>query len=109
MLISVVTDQSQALLSILIIFIVCIWMAVEFRRPLPDGFGDLKESLGPNFWGYSSILAMPCSLMSASVFSEAVWQRVWAAESPRSLRIGGIIGTIAVIICVFLCSEQFVA
>ncbi len=100
-----VTDQSQALLSMLIIFIVCIWLAVEFRRPLPGDFGALKESLDTNFYGYSSIFSMPCSLMSATVFSEAVWQRVWAAESLTSLRIGGILGTLSVTICVFLCGE----
>ncbi|KAH6560850.1 hypothetical protein BASA60_000210 [Batrachochytrium salamandrivorans] len=40
------------------------------------------------------------SLFSATFFSEAMWQRVWAAESDRSLRIGAIIGSFMSIIVV---------
>ena len=38
---------------------------------------------GTNKGGYSSIFTMPASLFTATVFSEAIWQRAWASESPR--------------------------
>ena len=41
--------------------------------------------LAPNEAGYASIFTMPISLLSATVFNEAMWQRVWAAESPKAL------------------------
>lgn len=51
--------------------------------------------------GYSSILTMPVSLFTATIFSEAMWQRAWASRDRRTLHIGAIIGSSAVIIMVF--------
>ena len=45
---------------------------------------------------------MPVSLFSATVFSEAMWQRAWAAESNRSLRLGACMGAAGIIIVVFV-------
>lgn len=99
LLVSIITDQAQAVVSIIILVIVTIYVAVEFRQPLPR---DLPDNLGPNFSGYSAIFTIPVSLISATVFSEAVWQRVWASESDATLRAGGVIGFISVTIFVFL-------
>lgn len=44
---------------------------------------------------------MPVSLFTATVFSEALWQRVWASESKKALRNGAIIGCIFVVLIVF--------
>ncbi|KAH6567934.1 hypothetical protein BASA62_005760 [Batrachochytrium salamandrivorans] len=49
--------------------------------------------LGATTVGAQSFVALGISLFSATFFSEAMWQRVWAAESDRSLRIGAIIGS----------------
>jgi hypothetical protein len=53
------------------------------------------------FAGYSSILTMPASLFTATIFSEAMWQRAWASRDRRSLRLGAVIGSVAVITVVF--------
>ena len=45
---------------------------------------------------------MPVCLLASTVFSEAVWQRVWAAQSANELKTGGMVGAVAVIIAVFL-------
>mmetsp|Transcript_24016 Transcript_24016/g.60314 ORF Transcript_24016/g.60314 Transcript_24016/m.60314 type:complete len:649 (-) Transcript_24016:463-2409(-) len=103
LLVSIVTDQAQTVLTLLIITIVWIYVAAEFRAPLEPGFGDLKEQLGPQFLGYSSIFTLPASLVCATVFSEAVWQRVWASEDKKALYGGAVIGFTAVTVCVFLC------
>mmetsp|Transcript_1834 Transcript_1834/g.3736 ORF Transcript_1834/g.3736 Transcript_1834/m.3736 type:complete len:671 (+) Transcript_1834:217-2229(+) len=102
LLVSIVTDQVQATFSLLLLFVVTITVAVTFDQDLPENFGDLKESLGPNKAGYSAILVMPLSLMSATVFNEGMWQRVWAAEDPKALKGGGIIACIAIVTAVFL-------
>jgi SSS family solute:Na+ symporter len=103
LLVSIVTDQAQTVITLLIITIVWIYVAVEFRAPLEPGFGDFAELLGPQFYGYSAIFSLPASLVAATVFSEAVWQRVWASADRDALRSGAIIGWAAVTICVFLC------
>jgi len=102
LLVSIVTDQVQAGLSILILAIATIYVAVNFDQPLPDNFGIYEESLGPNKSGYSAILTMPMSLMSATVFNEGMWQRVWAAEDSRALKQGGCIAAVAIVTAVFL-------
>lgn len=38
---------------------------------------------GKNTIGYSSIFVMPASLFTATVFSEAMWQRAWASSDKR--------------------------
>src|SRR5690242_5353259 len=41
----------------------------------------------------SACLCLPGpSILSSAVFSEALWQRVWAAENPKSLRRGAVLG-----------------
>lgn len=51
--------------------------------------------------GYSSILTMPLSLFAATVFSEAMWQRAWASQDKRNLRLGAWVGCVAVVLMVW--------
>lgn len=51
--------------------------------------------------GWSSILTMPASLFTATIFSEAMWQRAWASRDTRTLHLGAIVGSIGVILVVF--------
>eukprot|EP00281_Chroomonas_sp_CCMP1168_P018380 CAMPEP_0206232428 /NCGR_PEP_ID=MMETSP0047_2-20121206/11407_1 /ASSEMBLY_ACC=CAM_ASM_000192 /TAXON_ID=195065 /ORGANISM="Chroomonas mesostigmatica_cf, Strain CCMP1168" /LENGTH=590 /DNA_ID=CAMNT_0053656157 /DNA_START=179 /DNA_END=1948 /DNA_ORIENTATION=+ len=101
LLVSIITDQAQAIFSVIILLIISIYLCVEFRQPLPENFGG-NDALGAQFYGYSSILTLPVSLVAATAFSEQVWQRCWASESPQTLRRGAWIGFISVTIFVFL-------
>eukprot|EP00287_Rhodomonas_sp_CCMP768_P019405 CAMPEP_0202829510 /NCGR_PEP_ID=MMETSP1389-20130828/15563_1 /ASSEMBLY_ACC=CAM_ASM_000865 /TAXON_ID=302021 /ORGANISM="Rhodomonas sp., Strain CCMP768" /LENGTH=606 /DNA_ID=CAMNT_0049503071 /DNA_START=36 /DNA_END=1857 /DNA_ORIENTATION=+ len=102
LLVSIVTDQVQATFSLLILLIVTITVAATFRQDLPENFGELEELLGPNTSGYSAIFVMPLSLLSATVFNEGMWQRVWAAENERALKLGGLIACFWIVVAVFL-------
>ena len=51
--------------------------------------------------GYSSILTMPMSMIAATVFSEAMWQRAWASEDKKNLRLGAWVGCGAVVLMVW--------
>jgi len=102
LLVSIVTDQIQAGVSLLFLVVLSIYVWATFDQPLVKGFGDMKAMLGPNEAGYGAIFVMPVSLMAATIFNEGMWQRVWAAEDPRALKQGGIMGCIAVIIAIFL-------
>ncbi|KAH6584680.1 hypothetical protein BASA61_007326 [Batrachochytrium salamandrivorans] len=95
--VSIVTDQWQAMVAILLFIITTIYLIVSFHGvTLPP----MPAYLGATTVGAQSFVALGISLFSATFFSEAMWQRVWAAESDRSLRIGAIIGSFMSIIVV---------
>ena len=52
-----------------------------------DGLPPLSPELkGYTYSGYSSILTMPLGLLAGgALFSEAMWQRVWAIEERRAM------------------------
>ena len=75
------TVQVQAFASLAMVAVLFIFVAATFRAPLPKPLtSDLS---GLNFYGYSSIADMPISLFSATVFSEAMWQRCWATVDKK--------------------------
>lgn len=61
------------------ILILVVYVAVTYRQPL----GPLPENLQwGNPYGLAAIAVMPISLTSATLFSEAMWQR-YAAGTPE--------------------------
>ncbi|KAK9712816.1 hypothetical protein K7432_006888 [Basidiobolus ranarum] len=96
--VSIVTDQGQAVMSLLFVVIMIIYIAATFRLPLPS---QLPPELAPNYLGWGSIATMPISLFAGTCFSEAMWQRVWASEDPRALRRGAIIAMIITTLVIF--------
>lgn len=100
--VSIMTDQVQGALSVGLISLLTVYVAATFREPLPENYGEARDYLGVNVFGLSAIFVMPCSLMAATVFSEAIWQRVWASQDKAALRFGALWGGIGVIIAVFL-------
>lgn len=72
--------QVQAACAISMILVLTIWVAVTFKAPLPK---PMPSYLATPYVGYASIVTMPVSLMSSTVFSEAMWQRCWATVDKR--------------------------
>jgi len=102
--ISIVTDQVQAIVAVLFTVVIAIYMAADWRFPEnfvePDQ--DLRDQLlGKTETGYSSIFTMPLSLVTATVFSEAMWQRVWASEDKKALRFGAFTAVFLIFTVVF--------
>ena len=63
---------SQALTSVVVVAIIFIYACVTFRAPL----GPLPSYMSwDNYYGLAAIAVMPISLISATLFSEAMWQR----------------------------------
>nr|KAJ3420857.1 hypothetical protein HK105_005122 [Polyrhizophydium stewartii] len=87
--VSIITDQWQAVISLLLLFTSVIYIGVSFKGvtlpPLPD-------YLGATTAGWQSFVTLGISLCAATFFSEAMWQRVWASQDSRSLQIGALIG-----------------
>lgn len=75
-------------------------VAASLNASTSDPAALLKEVPCP-ITGWSSILTMPASLFTATIFSEAMWQRAWASRDTRTLHLGAIVGSIGVILVVF--------
>lgn len=103
LVVSIVTDQLQAVFSILLICCLTTYTATKFRHDLPPGLGPMSAQLGPaNPFGWSAVFVMPVSLLASTVFSQSVWQRVYAAQTARALKKGGALASVTVVISVFL-------
>ncbi|KAK2079580.1 hypothetical protein QBZ16_001975 [Prototheca wickerhamii] len=104
LLVSILTDFIQGGLSIVLVAVLAIYVAARFRYPLPTPLTCDPEGFclsGTNATGWGSIFSMPASLITSTVFSEAMWQRVWASESRRSLRRASFFAFAAVTLVVF--------
>jgi Na+/proline symporter len=97
--VSIITDVYQAIFTIILLAIVVIYVAATFR---PGALPPLPEYLGVTTQGLSSIATLGPSLITAAFFSDAMWQRVWAAENDKALKTGGLLGGALTTIVVFL-------
>ncbi|KAG0003246.1 hypothetical protein BGZ80_005831 [Entomortierella chlamydospora] len=98
--VSILTDVGQGVFGILLLIIMYIYVAATYRPdhlPIP-----LPEELGPNYWGWAAMVAMPISMTCATFFSEAPWQRIWASADEKALRKGSLWGAIALMAVCFL-------
>jgi hypothetical protein len=96
LVVSIATDQVQGIASIALAVVLVAWVGATHRVPLQK---PLPPELAPNEAGYTSIFTLGLSLLASTVFSEAMWQRVWASSSRRALRAGAGAGA-AMITCV---------
>ena len=111
--VSIITDRVQALASVLLVTILTIYILATLK-PLPPAdtlefcisgenttAGEpcsvtfLQQLYGTYEGGYGTIFTLPLSLVCATLFSEAFWQRAWAAEDPRALKFGAVVAAIA--------------
>ncbi|KAI8590102.1 hypothetical protein BDZ88DRAFT_461151 [Geranomyces variabilis] len=98
--VSIVTDQYQGVFTLLLAAVTSVYLAVNFR--LPDPRPPLPETLDANYNGWASIGTLGISLICATFFSDAVWQRVWASQDSRTLIRGASIGAgIAILVAFF--------
>ena len=77
-----------------------IYIAINFRVSLPGG--PLPDYLSATEMGYASIMTIGVALTSSTLFSDAVWQRVWAAKDNKALMQGSYAGATLVIVISFL-------
>lgn len=97
--ISLFTDFVQSIFLLLLLLVMAIYVAINFRVSLPPG--PLPDYLDVNEMGLSSIMTMGVGLTSSILFSDAVWQRVWAAKNDKALMRGSYAGAFLVILMSF--------
>lgn len=102
--VSIITDQVQGGTSAVLLIFIAIYLAIKFRFPLPHPMPcDPNDEMGfcisgTNATGWGAIFSMPASLTMSTICSEAFWQRVWAAQDARAVRIGAWFGFISVML-----------
>mmetsp|Transcript_20077 Transcript_20077/g.43727 ORF Transcript_20077/g.43727 Transcript_20077/m.43727 type:complete len:551 (+) Transcript_20077:139-1791(+) len=97
--ISVLTDRIQALVSFVLVIFLAIYLASDFDG---DTSGPVTEDMkGFSYAGWSSVFTMPISLISGTIYSEALWQRVWAAEDEQALKRASVGACFFVMLVVF--------
>ncbi|KAF9919179.1 hypothetical protein BX616_000032 [Lobosporangium transversale] len=98
--VSILTDVAQGIFGIGLLIIMAIYVAVTYRPSnLPT---PLPEEIGPNYWGFAAIGAMPISMICSTLFSEAPWQRIWASADERALKRGSLWGAMGLVVVCFL-------
>ncbi|KAF9583095.1 hypothetical protein BGW38_010263 [Lunasporangiospora selenospora] len=98
--VSILTDVAQGVFGVALLIIMYIYVAVTYRPThLPT---PLPEPIGPNYWGHAACAAMPISMISATFFSEAPWQRIWASADERALKRGSLWGAMGLVVVCFL-------
>ncbi|KAJ3320887.1 hypothetical protein HDV06_004783 [Boothiomyces sp. JEL0866] len=97
--ISLITDQVQTLFIFLILCVMGIFVAVNFRT---GELGPLPDYLGVTYTGEASFATLGIALISSTLFSDAVWQRVWSAKDDKALDIGAAVGGVLIIFVSFL-------
>ncbi|RKO90676.1 hypothetical protein BDK51DRAFT_43350 [Blyttiomyces helicus] len=96
--VSIITDQIQAILSLFLLAVVAIFVAVTYR---PEDLGPLPDALAANTAGWGSLATLGISLSASTVFTDALWQRVWASEDDAALKKGAAIGGALTTLVVF--------
>ena len=79
------------------------WLVAQ--RLLPNHFWRGRRVSTASFasqTGYSSILTQPVSLISFTIYSEAMWSRVWASADRRALHRGALFGFVTLTVVIFL-------
>lgn len=92
LVVSIATDQLQGIAAFLLMVVVAIFVGVNYRGRGVPPMAALAPELRPSFAGWTSIFTLGASLTGCYIFSEALWQRVWASEDRRALRGGATIG-----------------
>ncbi|KAF8931651.1 hypothetical protein EDD21DRAFT_341228 [Dissophora ornata] len=98
--VSILTDVAQGVFGVALLAVMAVYVAITYRPeslPMP-----LPEKLGPNYWGWAAVIAMPISMTCATIFSEGPWQRIWASADERALKQGSLLGALGLTVVCFL-------
>jgi SSS family solute:Na+ symporter len=91
---SIVTDKFQGIImAVLVIMLLIAVTAEPTNRVTPEEF-----ALASNWTteGLMAAVTLIIAIMSAELFNQSTWQRVWAAESVPAMRKGFMIGSLLV-------------
>lgn len=100
--ISLLTDQIQAIFIWLLLIVVGIFIAINFRPGPYPALADFPPGLGVTEAGWGSFMTIGMAVISGTVFSDTFWQRVWSAKDEKSLMNGAYIAATLNVIVAFL-------
>ncbi|KAI9347677.1 hypothetical protein BDR26DRAFT_854550 [Obelidium mucronatum] len=97
--ISIITDIWQSILAVVMLLISVIYLSVSFKGV---DFPPMADYLGVTETGWYAIATLGIPYFCLTLFSEGFWQRVWAAETPRTGKIGAWIACALISVTTFV-------
>lgn len=91
---SIVTDKFQGVLMMGLVLILTIAVCASPQNAITYDEFQLASNWTAD--GLYAMIILVIAILSAELFNQATWQRVWAAKDTKSLRGGFIIGSILV-------------
>lgn len=95
---SIATDAVQAVFSIVLTIFFLFYVIANFRI---DTTQPLAPTLDANPDGYGTLCSYPLSISGFVIFSESFWQKSWAADDSKNLKVASIISSITISCIVF--------
>ena len=96
--VSILTDQVQSIFMFILILVVSIFLGVNFR---PGTLPAVPEGLGVTDVGLGSFATLGVAIISSTIFSDAVWQRIWSAKDEKALKLGSFVAMLLTMIVTF--------
>mmetsp|Transcript_7260 Transcript_7260/g.25455 ORF Transcript_7260/g.25455 Transcript_7260/m.25455 type:complete len:594 (+) Transcript_7260:164-1945(+) len=91
---SILTDKVQGVVIVILVVMLLFSCTTQKRNAVSEVQFD--QATGWFSKGFESLVILWIAIISAELFNQGNWQRVWAAESDRDMRIGFVIGAIMV-------------
>eukprot|EP00924_Labyrinthula_sp_SR-Ha-C_P007726 snap_masked-scaffold_28-processed-gene-1.16-mRNA-1 protein AED:0.06 eAED:1.00 QI:0/0/0/1/1/1/2/0/539 len=103
---SIITDKVQGIVALYLVQVVVIYLAADFnkeditenieQRGFNASFVMNKFVKGTTEAGWGTVFTLPLSLLTATIFSEALWQRSWAAADEKVLKKAALFGSVLI-------------
>jgi len=91
---SIVTDKVQAF--IVLAFVLILFFAVTLEPDNKITPAEFNSASNFTIDGFMAMITLIIAIVSAELFNQANWQRVWAAESVSAMRRGYLYATIPI-------------
>ncbi|KAJ3067191.1 hypothetical protein HDU98_009606 [Podochytrium sp. JEL0797] len=98
MFVSIITDVWQSITALVLLVITTIYLSISFKG---FDFPPMPDYLAITTPGWQAIATLGIPYMCLTLFNEGAWQRVWAAENPRTGKIGAWIACGLLILITF--------
>ncbi|KAJ3059489.1 hypothetical protein HDU98_004510, partial [Podochytrium sp. JEL0797] len=99
MFVSIITDVWQSIMALILLAITTIYLSVSFKG---FDFPPMPAYLAITQTGWEAIATLGIPFMCLTLFNEGSWQRVWAAENPRTGKTGAWIACAIMILISFV-------
>jgi len=96
---SIVTDRFQGVMMITLVIILMIAVTTQSENKVTNA--EFQRASNFTIDGFMAWITLVIAILSAEMFNQGNWQRVWAAKDVPSMRKGFAIGSVMVFLLMF--------